>query len=394
MITAVVFWGNWGPYHHARYQAARPIMAKAGINLIGVELFRRSGVYQWHSEMCEDVVRLDLGDDERDFPAGLILRRVLPWLWTVRPAVVFLPGYWHWSLLCNIVARACGADVVLMGETHAGTVNPARAARAVLRRTVIRQFSAALVSGSRQRDFYESEGISPNCIFTGYSAVDNSHFATGAGLARINAAEERARLGLPDAYALSVCRFVPKKNLATLVEGFGRAAKRSAAVRHLVLVGAGEEEHTLRVACSRLEIAVADGRAEPSHAEDADLPTVHFRGFQQIDELPALYGLATCFVLASIQEEWGLVINEAMAAGLPVIVSHSVGCAPDLVRPGQNGWTFDPASPDELARALIHVMGDPAFRERAGATSETIVQAFGCDRFAEAAVKAARAAIH
>ncbi|MGI8707750.1 MAG: glycosyltransferase family 4 protein [Actinomycetota bacterium] len=393
MITAAVFWGNWGPYHYARYRAAVPVMARAGIKLIGVELFGRSGVYEWDSEDEGEVVRLDLGDDERAFPARKIVTRVLPWICSVRPDIVFLPAYWHWSLLCNLTARMCGAEVVLMGETHAGTVNPAGRAKVFLRRAIIRRFSAALVSGSRQRAFYESEGITPESIFTGYSAVDNIHFATGASVARGNAAAERARLGLPSAYVLSVCRFVPKKNMGTLIDGFARAARRSPSVRHLLLVGSGEEEQAILAVCRRLQLEVVAGQAERSDVTDADVPTVHFRGFQQIAELPTLYGLAACFVLASAQEEWGLVVNEAMAAGLPVVVSNSAGCAPDLVRPGENGWTFDPASPDELATALIDVMSDPKFRKSAGARSRKLIEAFGCDRFADAAVRAALAAM-
>ena len=85
-------------------------------------------------------------------------------------------------------------------------------------------------------------------------------------------------------------------------------------------------------------------------AEDVLLP-----GFKQYDELPAWYGLAGAFVLASTTEQWGLVVNEAMASGLPVLVSERCGCAPDLVEDGVNGFTFDPYDVEGLAGLMQRV---------------------------------------
>ena len=81
--------------------------------------------------------------------------------------------------------------------------------------------------------------------------------------------------------------------------------------------------------------------------EDVLLP-----GFKQYPELPLYYGLAGAFVLPSLTEPWGLVVNEAMAAGLPVVVSDRCGCASDLVRPGENGFAFDPCDIEQLAALL------------------------------------------
>ena len=80
---------------------------------------------------------------------------------------------------------------------------------------------------------------------------------------------------------------------------------------------------------------------------------VHLRGFIQYRELPAYYALADAFVHASTTEQWGLVVNEAMATGLPVIVSNRCGCVPDLVAEGKNGFTFDPGSVESLAKLML-----------------------------------------
>jgi glycosyltransferase involved in cell wall biosynthesis len=145
---------------------------------------------------------------------------------------------------------------------------------------------------------------------------------------------------------------------------------------------------------------------------------VHFCGFRQIDETPAFYALADAFILPSLREEWGLVVNEAMASGLPVVVSETAGCAEDLLAPGwpdnirsqgaewrggvasaagcrvcQNGFLFNPLSSDALAGALLELEASPGLREVMGRASRSIVDKFSCAHFAENALLAARAAL-
>src|SRR5262249_59830905 len=108
-----------------------------------------------------------------------------------------------------------------------------------------------------------------------------------------------------------------------------RAAAGTAAWK-LVLLGEGEQRAKLEGLRDALGLR-----------NDVSMP-----GFKQYDELPAYYGLASAFVHTSTTEQWGLVVNEAMAAGLPVLVSERCGCGPDLVREGVNGFTFDPRQPE------------------------------------------------
>jgi glycosyltransferase involved in cell wall biosynthesis len=112
-------------------------------------------------------------------------------------------------------------------------------------------------------------------------------------------------------------------------------------------------------------------------------------GFRQYDELPAYYGSAGCFVHASTTEQWGLVVNEAMAAGLPVIVSDRCGCAPVLVREGINGHSFAPDNLDALAaamRAIASQADDTAMRD----ASRALVADWGPDRFGQGMADAVR----
>ena len=146
-------------------------------------------------------------------------------------------------------------------------------------------------------------------------------------------------------------------------------------------------------------------------------PGVHFYGFRQIDENSVFYALADAFILPSLYEEWGLVVNEAMACSLPVIVSETAGCVEDLLEPGwpvlpkenapdllrnlgpiksrvrKNGFVFNPRSREALAAALVVIRSIPALQCAMGDASRRIVEKCSCENFARNALMAARAAL-
>ena len=148
---------------------------------------------------------------------------------------------------------------------------------------------------------------------------------------------------------------------------------------HLVLLGDGPLRPEIEALVAKLDLQNC----------------VHLPGFRQYDQLPAYYGLAGAFVHASTTEQWGLVVNEAMASGLPVIVSNRCGCAADLVQEGVNGFTFDPHDAEQLAKLMLTI-SDPRFpTSDFGAASRRIIADWGPERFArglQAAAECARQA--
>jgi glycosyltransferase involved in cell wall biosynthesis len=115
--------------------------------------------------------------------------------------------------------------------------------------------------------------------------------------------------------------------------------------------------------------------------------SVHLAGFQQYPDLPAYYGLASGFILASASDQWGLVVNEAMASGLPVLVSHACG-ASELVRDGELGFRFDPLSPADMARAMAELTREgPRLADMGHAARAALVQ-LSPATFAKALVRA------
>jgi len=164
---------------------------------------------------------------------------------------------------------------------------------------------------------------------------------------------------------------VPEKNLFRLLEAYARYCEQADDPWSLVMCGDGPLGPSLKQ-------FVAERR----------LPRVVWPGFVQIDRLPAFYALARAFILPSVKEPWGLVVNEAMACGLPVLVSRQCGCAADLVAPGRNGYVYDAADADALYRLMTMVSGVTFKLAPMGEASREIIRRWSPDTFAESLWKA------
>jgi glycosyltransferase involved in cell wall biosynthesis len=121
---------------------------------------------------------------------------------------------------------------------------------------------------------------------------------------------------------------------------------------------------------------------------------VHIPGFKQYRELPAYYGLANVFIHASTTEQWGLVVNEATASGLPVLVSNRCGCVLDLVREGVNGFTFDPLDVEALAQLMLKISAIRFPRSQFGLESRRVIGEWGPERFAQGLMAAVDTALN
>jgi len=250
-------------------------------------------------------------------------------------------------------------------------------------------YSAALVGGQRHVEYLIELGMPIERIFTGYDVVDNDYFAQRALQIRNSKSDIRNEHGLPENYFLASARFIEKKNLPRLINAYAEYRDRSkgtgvtapgynrGAPWDLVLLGDGPLRETLNSQLSTLNL----------HA------SVHLPGFKQYDDLPVYYALAKAFVHASTTEQWGLVVNEAIASGLPVIVSNRCGCVPELMN--GNGFTFDPLDEHELASQLLKMasLSDDE-RRGLGDASYSIAANFTPDRFGAGLEQATQRALN
>jgi glycosyltransferase involved in cell wall biosynthesis len=285
-------------------------------------------------------------------PQGEVKRVVADALYRINPAVVAIPG-WEDRLALAALEWAVRAirPVVVMSDSNEFDA-PRSALKERIKCRIVAMCDAGLVAGTTAAGYLEQLGMDRERIFLGYDVVDNGYFAQSTQVVRKRKQDVRTQYGLPERYFLASARFVEKKNLPRLVEAYARyrdscrACQDSCAIWDLVLLGDG----SLR---QEIETQIADPRIQGS---------VHLPGFRQYGDLPAYYGLASCFIQASTVEQWGLVVNEAMASGLPVLISNRCGSAPDLVQEGVNGFVFDPLDVERLATLMFHVAAMPEQR--------------------------------
>ena len=198
-----------------------------------------------------------------------------------------------------------------------------------------------LVSGTWNREYWR-HSLSPSVpLFTLPYAVDNNWFHQQSEQARATNRQLRAELGLEAdrPVILFASKLQPRKHCDDLIAAYAAllASQTLSQDPYLLIVGDGEE----RTALAR---------------QAAHLPGVRFCGFRNQSQLPRFFALATVFVLPSRHEPWALIVNEVMNAGCPVIVSDDVGCHPDLITNGVEGFVFPVRDIAALTGALHKVL--------------------------------------
>jgi 1,2-diacylglycerol 3-alpha-glucosyltransferase len=377
MMNIAIAFSQYGPYHHARVKALSK--AAPDLKVFSVQIAANSKTYAWNVERSEGGIVTLCSGAEEDASFISVFSAALKFWRKEEIVTAFLPSYSPASSLALLIsARLCGVKCIMMNESHAGTER-AKGFKRIIKKWLISLFHGAIVGGEPHRRYFESLGLSGDNIVTGYDAIDNTYFSEAATKARLEADRIRKELALPERYLLSLGRLVEKKNLTTLVGAFAAFRREQPdSDLKLVFVGSGACQAELVSGCEQLGFCYTLDPAKDDGSAD-----VFFYGFRQIDENPAFYALAEAFVLPSIYEEWGLVVNEAMACGLPILVSRTVGSAEDLVVPGLNGYHFDPTSVQELTTCIRNMDADLDSRRRMGEASLRRIQDWGCENFAK-----------
>ena len=279
-----------------------------------------------------------------------------------KPFDAFIVSGWHLKSYWQAV-RACrraGIPVLVRGDSQLRTPRSwwKRWAKEIVYRGLVRQFDGFLIVGQRNREYLTHYGVHENKLFFAPHFVDNEWFNQKAETLKNQKPEIRKTWGADDEtfVALFVGKFQAIKRPGDLLHALallkvsadlpvGQDARQRVPTTLAVFVGAGELENELRATATRLAVRA------------------HFAGFKNQSELPACYAAADVVVLPSKSETWGLVVNEAMACGTPVIVSDAVGCAPDLIKEGKTGFVFPVGNVAELAARLELVAQSRHLRE-------------------------------
>ena len=271
-----------------------------------------------------------------------------------------------WALATNWIAwagvSALHVPILLRSETN-GLAEP-RGLRRGVKRMVLQTFfsrvAGFLAIGTNNENYYKSYGVPQERIFLTPYSVDNAFFMERArGLAGQKRGLREKEGIPPDLPIILFCgKFQEKKRPLDLLKAFSLLNGQPPAA--LVFVGDG----ILRPAMERF-------------VAQHSLPHVFFLGFKNQQDLPACYAMSDLLVLPSSGEPWGLVVNEAMCFGLPVIASDRVGAAADLVNPGVNGFTFRLGDIESLAGLLRSLLLDGETRKKMGAQSYSLISQWG-----------------
>ena len=288
-----------------------------------------------------------------------------------------------WSVfgaqLATAWARGHHVPYVLFAESHLGEQRRAwvRGVKRAIVPRVVRPAAAHLVPGTLAREHEIAYGARPERIWTFPNTVDvDAYVEAAARLAgRRTAIREKLGLDRDAVVVLAVNRLIPVKGVDTLVDAVAAAAGATDVPLQLLAVGEGpEREVILRRAAGRGVNAV-------------------LTGFLQGEALLEAYAAADIFVLLSKRETWGIVVNEAMAFGLPLVLSEGVGAAVDLLLPGENGDLVPVGNAVATGAAIARLASDSELRARQGARSRELVGPWGYGPSVDAYVAAVTAAV-
>ena len=278
-----------------------------------------------------------------------------------RPDVVVTPGYFDPAVV--LVAAWCrlrGVRVIMAIDSTEGD-HQRQGWRETLKRRIISLADGFFCYGTLSANYMRRLGARDDQILLRRNAVDNNTIRQLWEQARPTRATALTDLQLPAHNLIYVGRLIDRlKNLKTLLNAFKTVKEQlpEAATWGLMLVGDGEDKTQLTTLSETI-------------------PDVRIITGQSWRDVPQYLALSDALILPSYSEPWGLVVNEAMVCGLPVLVSDRCGCAPDLVRPGVNGFIFDPYQPDQLVDSITKLIGySAAKRAQLGESSAERITAY------------------
>ena len=373
-LHIAIIWQRFLPYHWARVRRAQERLTQLGYRFTAVEVASQDASYSFPED--RSIAALEHiccfpGASYHDHRAREVYGKVLQVLIDLRPDVVFCPATAFPEGMAALAYRLKhGKRVVMMDDAWEHTDKRGPFTR-LMKSFIHKNVEGVFIPAPFHLPYYQSLKFPNDRMIFGVDVVDNEYFSARADRARQNEAAIRQTRQLPEKYFLFIGRFLPRKGLDTLLSAYrkyrGMAVGKPWA---LVLVGKGPYEERLQHLMQNLDGA-------------------HLAGAQFGDDLCVYYALAKAFIAPSESDPWGLVVNEAMASGAPVLVSRGCGCAKPLVREAENGWTFAPGDAQALSALMFRMsLLAPETIEKMGRRSKELIDNWSLDRFTDGIITA------
>jgi 1,2-diacylglycerol 3-alpha-glucosyltransferase len=349
----LIIWDRIGDYHLSRVKALAKL---TGATIYTADLAGTDALYKWDSiTNSSHTVLSNKPAEQSDIANRLQLFRKI--LKEHKIDFVAMPyGRTEYHLFLAY-AKLTGISTLVFSESWYSRGKMKDFFKSILLKILGDMF---FVSGKcAYEHFTEKYGVNPSKIVSGYSVVDNAHFEISSDAIISNSSKE----------LLCVARYSEEKNLLKLIKAFEKSLLSENYI--LRLVGDGPLRELLQNYIDQ-------------HALDKK---IILTGWLNYHELPQLYLQATAFILPSTFEPWGLVVNEAMAAGLPIMLSDTCGCLPDLLVEDENGFSFDPYNEADLVQKLnlLNALTDTQIQQF-GNRSKGIIQEFSPESWASKVV--------
>ena len=366
-IKAVVLNDTMGPYHYFRLNCANEYLDATALEFSSMD---HTNLWSTDNSDKTNVVTLFSEEPITKIPSMLIKKKLFKVLNNLNPEVVILSG-WDAipSLYALLWALKNNKPTVVISESQEFDFKRSEI-KELGKKLILKLIDSAFVGGVNQSDYLIKLGFKKERIFLGCDVVDNDFFFQSK-----EPDNKKIVSQLPKNFFMTSCRFVEKKNLSFLIKVFEKF-QRKIKDWSLVLVGDGPLKEDLIEFSNQLNIS----------------EKVVFTGYQEYESIRSIYNSASCFVLPSITEQWGLVINEALASGLPVLCSKRAGCAPNLIENNQVGYTFDPFSEKDLETKMYQIVEDLKSLDFKSKTYSIISQ-WGKDKYSINILKATEQAI-
>ncbi len=325
--------------------------------------------------------RLNLGADDTDL-ANMVLKvpyqsGLLRAVAAARPDVIISEGFFQWTPASFFYKTRYRVPLVITYERTAHTERNAGSLRTFYRRWVAKHTDAIACNGVLSKQYCQHQLRVPESrIVTGAMAADSDMLTRKITQISVNAQlPQLGRRLLTRPVILYVGRLVRRKGLRELLTAWGLYTHRQSNPGTLLLVGDGPERSFLQ-----------------KRVHDAKLSNVLFAGVVPYEEMVEFFAAADVLVMPTLEDNWSLVVPEAMACGLPILCSSYNGCWPELVHHGRNGWVFDPNNAEQCASLLCVVHRDQKRLPEMGEASRNIVRDFSPAQAAKAVLTACQVA--
>lgn len=321
-----------------------------------------------------------IGNDARsDFANSRICIPYQPGLYSAiartQPDLLIADGFFRWTPAALRYKLFRRTPLVICYERTRHTERHAQWYRTLHRRLVVRMTDAMCCNGQLCQEYTQSLGMPAQRITLGHMAADNSALSQqAAAVTTENIVRLRARHHIQGVCFLYIGRLIRLKGVHELLAAWNKLRISNTAAT-LVVAGDGPERESLE-----------------TYTKECKLDNVRLLGAIPYEEIAQLYAMSDIFVIPTLEDNWSLVVPEAMACGLPVLCSVYNGCWPELVHNNENGWTFDPLCQTDTIDALQRALANQAKLAAMGEQSRRIVARYSPTEAAHSILRACQLA--